>query len=130
MSKEHWPEKATAILPVTTAAIQNYNLHISSEEVAQVANTVLNTETKWTNNKIVGPAKLVSILGDGDLVRRITECLYAPLDETSKVKELSEFSKRIGIETIVRTNINIHSSVSHISTSGRWSQKFGQCVKL
>ena len=56
----------------------------------------------------MGPAKLVSILGDGDLLKRITECLNAPLDEISKVKELSEFSKRIGVETIVRTNINIY----------------------
>ena len=62
LSKEHWPEKATAILPVTTAAIQNDYGHIPSEEVAQVANTVLNTETTWTNNKLMGPAKLESIL--------------------------------------------------------------------
>ena len=64
LPKECWPEKATAILPITTASIQNDNPDISSEKVAKVANAVLDAEKTGTNNMIIGPSKLASILED------------------------------------------------------------------
>jgi hypothetical protein len=72
LKKEHWPDKATAILPVTIASIQSDNPDTTSEKVAKVANAVLNTETKWTNKLIIGPSKFASIIEDEHSLRRIT----------------------------------------------------------
>lgn len=131
LPKEHWPEKATAILPVTIASIQNDNPDISSEKVAKIANAVLDTVTTGTNNLIIGPSKFVSIIEDEHSLRRIRECLNAPLGETWNIQALSEFSKRIGIENIVLINIIVYYPSSRDVSdeiSFRGTKEFGDVV--
>jgi hypothetical protein len=113
LAKELWPEKATAVLPVSPDDIRSDNPAFPAEKVAQVANAVINTETKSTKDKIVGPTELLSILGDEHSLKDLTDSLNAPLGEYWKAQELSKFSKRTGIETIVRTNINVDSSLAY-----------------
>jgi hypothetical protein len=103
IKKERWPEKATAVLPVSPDDIQSYDPNFPAEKVAQVANAVINTETKSTEDKILGPAELLSILGDEHSLKGLTDSRNAPIDWD--VQEVSKFSKRTGIETIVRINI-------------------------
>ena len=103
IKKERWPEKATAVLPVSPDDIQSFDPNFPAEKVAQVANAVINTETKSTEDKILGPAELLSILGDEHSLKGLTDSRNAPIDWD--VQEVSKFSKRTGIETIVRINI-------------------------
>jgi hypothetical protein len=118
LAKEHWPEKATAILPVSPDDIQSYDPRFSSEKVAQVANAVINTETKSTKDKIVGPAELLSLLGDEHSLKGLTDSLNAPLGGNWDVQEVSKFSKRTGIETIVRININAFTPLEFVDPAG------------
>ena len=81
LAEEHWPEKATAVLPVSPDDIRSYDPDFPAEKVAQVANAVINTETKSIKDKIVGPAELLSILGDEQSLKDLIDSLNAPLGE-------------------------------------------------
>jgi hypothetical protein len=137
LEKEHWPEKVTAVMPVSPDDIRSDNPDFPAERVAQVANAVINTGTKSTKDKItgtkstkdkiVGPTELLSILGDEHSLKDLTDSLNAPLGENWKVQELSKFSKRTGIETIVRTNIKVDSPLAY-SFRGETAGIFGKKV--
>jgi hypothetical protein len=131
LKKEHWPEKATAVLPVSPDDIRSDNPAFPAEKVAQVANAVINTETKSTKDKIVGPTELLSILGDEHSLKDLTDSLNAPLGENWKVQELSKFSKRTGIETIVRVNVQVFSPVVYeIASEGMFGTKVMESVEV
>ena len=107
LAKEHWPDKTTAVLPVSPDDILSYAPDFPAEKVAQVANAVINTETKSIKDKIVGPAELLSILGDEQSLKDLIDSLNAPLGENWKVQKLSKFSKKTGIKAIVRVNVQV-----------------------
>jgi hypothetical protein len=128
LEKEHWPEKVTAVLPVSPDDIQSYDPNFPAEKVAEVANAVINTETEYTNNKIVGPAKLLSILGDEQSLKFLTDSLNAPLGENWKVQELSKFLKKTGIEAIVRTNIIVFTPLEYVGIKFLGEEYYGKNV--
>jgi hypothetical protein len=120
LEKEHWPEKATAVLPVSPDDIQSYDPRFSAEKVAQVANSVINTETKSTKDKIISPSELLSLLGDQDALNDLIGILNSPLEKNWNAQALSDFSESTGITNIVRINIKVFSPREY-----GWADLFG-----
>ena len=102
-------EEPVAILPVTPAHII---MPADSEEdyleMAEETNSILNTLAGRRNSKLLGPKKVLKILGKSNV-----ETLHRILDDPGdharvwKAERLAEMSKRLEVEKIIRVKVEI-----------------------
>lgn len=108
LDKTYHPAKSTAIIPLQTS---NYtglnNENLSSEKVIRLVNTVLDTLSKLTDDQIIGPSELQSILGTKSSIKSINNCLTMPKSPDCQLDPLISFLCEAEIENIVQIKVNL-----------------------
>ena len=116
-----------AILPVIPAHI---TMPVHSEkdylEMAEKTNSILNTLAGGRKSKLLGPRKVLNILNRSDV-----ESLHRILDDSGdhptvwQSERLAEMSQRLGVEKIIRVQVEIMDSPA---PDTRWGYRGGALV--
>ena len=108
LDKTCQPTKSTAIIPFQSSDyLGSDHESLPPEKVVRVVNAVLNTLSKSTDDKIIGPSELDSVLETRTSVKKINDCFTIPKSQECQMDSLISLFCEAGIENIVQIKVTV-----------------------